>query len=354
VGGTLITPAHTNLLDSVNTSSFETSVSGLTGLTLAVSRVADSGAVGSYAAKAVLNNSTAGLYLLETTRNLSLSNGTAYVIHARMRSIKPVKVDMKLYKATPAANTTVGDISYITVDSTWRTYASNPITADATLSNYSIGLLVNKLTEPVELYVDGLDIQAVPVCGFQIGGTPQAADVLTAVVAVPSAWTDLFAVQTIGQERHYTAAGNLSVKTWKTDADNFICLYYTVSDSKFCLQRTIAGVAQTAVRSSMQEWHPNQVIKFALRADGSGLALSIQNGRAIETIADGVAAAQLSAPITMIYGDALSAGQFPGTYVDGTMAGTSSAGVGFFPFRLTDGDIAAAFNLTPRAGAGGG
>jgi hypothetical protein len=140
------------------------------------------------------------------------------------------------------------------------------------------------------------------------------------------------------------------LKTWKVGSDELL-LYYNVTNRKFYIQRN----AETAVASLAQKWNPNAIIKLALRVDASGLTLDIQNGRAIEQITDSALAAIINASLTIITGDLSSENQFPGVYVGrtnltgltGLTALPSEMGFGFIPFKLTDAEVAEAFNLAP-------
>ena len=193
------------------------------------------------------------------------------------------------------------------------------------------------------VYIDCLQIKEPPITEWMIGGTATSADLLTETVTTLAAFTDVFAMQTMGQMDHYAAAANLYIKTWKVGADK-IQLYYNVTDFKFYIQRN----ALAAVGSSAQVWHPNQVIKFALRADAAGLTLNIQNGLAVETITDSALAAILNASMTMIYGDVSSANQFPGVYVVGDdQLILREMGFGITPSKLTDAEIVSIFAVNP-------
>ena len=246
-----------------------------------------------------------------------------------------------------AGNMNTGNNSLYVVGTGWQWIRSRPFDLVAgDVAVFKPYVILSQGSLKCVAYLDCLQVMEPPLTEWMIGGTTKVADLLTETVNADFAWTDLFAVQTLGQLDHYTAAANLYIKTWKVGSDA-LCLYYNPTDSKFYIQRN----SETAVASAAQAWHPNQVIKFALRANSAGLTLDIQDGRAVERITDSALAALLNASVTMIYGDASSANQFPGRYADGllddSISGVSKNLLGMIPFKLTDADVAAAFNLAP-------
>lgn len=353
VGGVLIEPAVTNLASSVDASCFDGSVgwtAATTGWT--VSRVTSEDYVKSATAACMRGVGTDGDPAAQknsASPNILLGavGEKKYIIQAYVKATRPIPVSWKLYKNfSPTGYVDTANDTIFMADRNWKLYRSRPYTVAAgEIGNYKVYLGAVQGTLATEIFVDGFQVIEVPVSEWQIGGSAKSADILSETVSAPYEWTDIFAVQTLGQLVHYGAAANLYIKSWKVGSDE-IQLYYNVSDGKFYLQRN----AETAVGSAAQEWHPNQVIKFSLRADASGLTLDIQNGRAKEQITDSALAAVLNAELTMIYGDISSANQFPGVYFDGSMDADNAEGIGFIPFKLTDAEVAAAFNLAPTAG----
>lgn len=347
VDGILIEPAMTNRRDSEDLSSFEDSTD-FTSATATISRAADP-FVGNHATRVVIHDSVDADHTILSGALPEMISGKTYVVSFRIKSVIPVVFRVYLYKESlgRAYNSlrTIQSMAF----QTWNPIQSSPFPISTTASDYKVMIYIEKMTDPVELYIDTLQLQELPLTEWQIGGTAKAVDVFTATVSTPSAWTDLFAVQTIGLHTQYAGTTNQYIKTWKTDSDNHLQLFYNPLDSRFYLQRRMGGIAQPCVGSTPQEWHPNQVIKFSLRMDSSGITLDIQNGRPPERITDGAADALVQAAITMIYGDASSNNPFPGRYVDGTMSGAREAGMGMFPFVLSDAEVAAALNLAPPA-----
>jgi hypothetical protein len=348
VGGALIEPASTNLLTE-DQSNFETAhnLIDIANTTLAQGSVPFVGdhcasitmtAAGECGCRTgVANAATADI----TLGDVATTAIKTYVITARMKATAPIKTSLKLWKN----GTTYSSGAYTAVwavDTKWRTFtAAITIAAADYATNYHIAPYFTQVgTDYVTVYLDALSIHEAPITEFGLGAAAQAADILTSTITTPAAFTDIFAVQSLGRNIHYLAPADLFIKTWKVGSDE-LQLFWDVSESKFTIQRN----AETAVASTAQEWHPNQVIKFALRADAAGLTLDIQNGRAAEHIHDSALAALLSADMTMIYGDVSSANQFPGRYFDGTMEGSALLGMGFIPFRLSDAEIVETLNL---------
>jgi hypothetical protein len=347
--GTTLTPATTNLANSVNLSSFETSNTwtGINGLT--AERYAEP-YDGSYGLRIFGADGVAG------ARNaygpyVALGDARTekrYVLHLYIKATRPVICILRLYSQKYADFYDPYKQSFILADKKWKHFRSYPFTiGPGDNGNFRPYLAAIQGTRGVELFIDCLQIQETPITEWQIGGTPKTADILTETITTPGAWTDCFVVQTMGMEEHYKAGFNLPIKTWKTDMNNYLSLYFSPRDSKFYLQRVVSGVAQVAVGSRSQVWHPSQLIKFALRVDASETTLDIQNGRPIERIHDGPAGGLLNAGLTLVYGDASAGTVFPGHYFDWTMANSVEVGFGFVPFRMQDREVAAAFNLTP-------
>lgn len=358
VGGVLIEPANTNLKTTTSSSSNESTSDWTSGSTnWTGSRVTSEHLHGVAAAKFV------GISGDANTKNVYASNVTLgdagadkkYVItlYAKAESGQhhPGQVNLR---TSGGSSLTPNIVTQFVLDDQWQKIVCAPVTIPkAAPAAYRVYVSIIQGSTAATVYIDCLQIQEAPLTEWQVGGTAKTADVLTETVAAPFEWTDLFAVQTRGLHTHYTTGtAKHYIKTWKVGSDE-IQLYFDSADAKFYIQRN----AESAVGSAENFWAPNAVLKFALRADASGLTLDIQNGRAKEQITDSALAAVLNASLTMIYGDVSSANQFPGVYFDDAVYSDEDVstqrrqelGFGFIPFKLSDAEVSAAFNLTPIA-----
>lgn len=355
VSGVLIEPAVTNLANTENLSSFETNcpwTSKTSNWTVESSTTAPY--IGSKCVRMY------GIDEATATKNaaspdMALGDGAVdkyYIIQFRIKATRPIPVTTKLFRhfGTQAYVSTGSDSLFI-ADKNWKLCRSRPYVLSAgDAGNFQVYLSFQQGTVGAEVFLDSFQVTELPVSEWQIGGTAKTADVLTETVAATYEWTDVFAVQALDDPALY--GSDFYIKTWKVGSDE-IQLFWDHSESKFTIQRNAEAVSASAA----QEWHPNQVVKFALRADAAGLTLDIQNGRAKEQITDSALAAVLNASVTMIYGDVSSANQFPGVYYDEadysdddvTRQRHQDLGFGFIPFKLSDAEVSAAFNLNPIA-----
>ena len=348
VSGSVIMPAVTNLLNTANLSSFETSAAlSSASLNWKVSRTTDEHYHGTACMKCtgIDNDIYEGKKV--TTANISLTGGKTYIVSFAIKGTANGSGYVHLYRNFDPVGwvSEWNDVSF-PISTTWREVKTFPYTI-VDSGNYRIYIGVFQGPVAQTVYIDSLQIAEYPVKEWQIGGTNSVCDILTATVTTPAEWTDVFIVQTTGLSPLYKAASNLYIKTWKADANNFMSLYYNPTVSKFYIQRTIDGSALAAVGTTTQFWQPNAILKFAFQSCPAGISLSVQNGKAfVETITNGAMAAINSAAITMINGDVNSANQFPGVYVD------KCAFTDFVPVWLSSKDIESLFNLTQPINSG--
>jgi hypothetical protein len=192
---------------------------------------------------------------------------------------------------------------YYTIGQSWRTVRSSVMTGGAGGTNVYVRIDIAQGALAAELYVDCVQVNATPICPWQLGSTAQAADSLIQTLRTESSWSEVFAVQTLAYEETYEAAAALTIRTWSLDADNKIVLTFDPADNKFKITRTIDGTPEAAVLSAAQYWHGEQAIRFVLAVSAAAVHLTIDNAGQIETLDDGGLAALVDADITAAWGD---------------------------------------------------
>lgn len=298
-GGVLISPANTNLMSETN-STFPSGgvgswVNGGSYITLSSST--DNPYHGAHCLRGVSLAGSPGASMI-CPNAFTLEVGKTYVISLMVRGDHSICGLRIAYEWSPR-----GDINYHSVDSRWKQIMSVPYTVQSGEGGtYTINLMTWGGPNPINYYVDSIQVTECPAKPWQVGGTPQVQDALTETVTVGKVWTDVFAVNTLWIRPRYAADSARVIKTWAV-GNNSIAISYDPADFKFKLTRTIAGSAQTAILSAAQYWHGNTALKFALRVSGAATSLTIQNGRAIETLSDGGISDLLDGEIVGTYGD---------------------------------------------------
>jgi len=296
VQGTLISGTATNLL-SANNSSAETSatlwVNNAVGWT-SIAQSSDSAVHGTKSVKVVIptGGATGSATLNSDT---SLTAGKTYIISAWMKTNYPCLWSLRAYYRSGDGVTQkyASDDAQYAIGTAWQYIRSKPFTVAAGEENYYriyftySGASTGYTTNPtITTYIDAVSITEVPLDEWQVGGPAKAADVQTETIDSGDAWTDIFAFELPYPQAAYASAAALTIKTWSKDADNKIVLFYDPSDKKFKLQRTVASSTKTAVGSTAQYWHGNACVKMILRVSADDVKLSIQNGKAVETLDD--------------------------------------------------------------------
>ena len=341
-GGVLISPANTNLLSETNSTFPAGGVGSWTnaGSNVTLSSSTTSPFHGPHCLKGVSLADTVQANII-CPNAFTLEVGKTYVISLMLRGDNAVCGLQIRYGWSVR-----GTINYHSVDSNWKRITSVPYTvAGGEGGTYSIDLMTFCGPTPINYYIDSIQVTECPAKPWQVGGTAQVQDALTETVTVGKVWTDIFALQTLGVSPQYFAGAALTIKTWVFDANNKIVLTYDPADLKFKLTRTIGGSAQTAILSAATYWHGNAVLKFAMRVSGTAVKLSIQNGRAIETLTDGAMVSLTDAEVVGTFGN------FPMLLLNDWNRAQ------LVPLWVSDADIVKVFNIqTPEYAAlsGGG
>ena len=333
--GILLEPAATNLRNTVDLSSFETSSTlNAASLNITVSHTTEESMHGNYSAKVTGIDGDSGTKNV-CIRNLTLGNASEdkdYIFTIYLKS------SGNLFCFAALRNNS-GELltphlpSYVSIDRNWKRLTVGPIRiAAGTPQIYYFYISFIQGTKAATLYADCFQITELPCTQWQVGGIAKSADILEETITLPKTWTNSFAIQTTEQSRYY--AKDLLIKRWEYDSSNYLDLLWNAGDSVFELQRTIAGSAQTPVQSTLQNWYPKAVIKFVLRLSSSETSLSIQNGRAVETITDDGIEALVDNEITAVYGD------YPMVCITGWARNE------YIPFWISDDEVESIMNLS--------
>lgn len=320
--GTVITPGATNLLNTVDLSSFETSAQLFSASTnWTVERVTSEHYHGAACIKAY--GIDADISTAKNTRsgNIALVQNKTYVFEFRIKSSIVTTGFTRWYKNFSGPDyVNVANNNGFLVDKTWRKISSYPYTVpNGASGNYELYIAVVQGPVAQTVYIDSVMMKELPVTKWQIGGAPSAADVLTSIAITPPAFINFFALQTLMMIPHYAAPSNLYIRTWLRDTNNYVTLYYNTTDSKFYLQRFISGAPQAAVSTAAQFWQGHAVLNFALQSTPAGLQLILWNGKAAVVINDSALPKINATLITIIDGDINSSSQFPGIYANETL-----------------------------------
>jgi hypothetical protein len=343
VTGTRVEPAITNLASAVQSSS-ETGLAWASGsLNWTASNDTTTGYHGSRSDKFVGTDADAATK--QSYLALTLGDAAAdkyYVASVYAKASKNVTAMLSLRTAA-GAYISEAQNTYYTLSTDWQRLVTGVYTISAGApATYRVYVSAFQGVEAATIWLDGLQVQELPLTSWQVGGTAKAADSYTETFTATGAWTDIFAIQTTGLSHLYGV--DAAIKTWAYGADDSISLGWNESESKFTITRTVDGTPQAAVSSAATFWHPNAVIKFALRVSGGGIQLSIQNGGAVETLTDSAVPNLVSNEITATYN------AFPGVVVTGWNYAQIS------PLWVNDTDIATIFDLGTASGwtVGGG
>lgn len=137
----------------------------------------------------------------------------------------------------------------------------------------------------LELYIDTLQLEAVPSTPWQLGGTPRAPTYLEATVPSSGGWTNVFSIQPDLIREYLVMSTEALVKSYVIDAQTRLDLIFDPLDHAFKLRPVLGGVAQPPLATSPQHFHRKHQIRFAVRCFGGYCCgLSIGNGQPAEHV----------------------------------------------------------------------
>jgi hypothetical protein len=205
----------------------------------------------------------------------------------------------------------------------WREVIFPPYTVPADTTDLRLALAMTSTTDHrCEVYADSLQIEAVPSTHWQLGGTPRAAtDVQAAVVGSP-AWTNVFSIEPDDLSDFLAAAGERYIRTWWLAPDSFLELYFDPADMRFKLRPTLAGMAYEPLASTPQHFQQRAHVRLAVRVRSDYLALSVANGRPIETVGSPCLGIPAPAQLALACGSCTGADLLPFTLFNDCMIST--------------------------------
>jgi len=310
--GLLLEPATVNLRNTVDLSSFETSASlNAASTNITISRTTEEALHGSSSIKisGIDNDSQTKAVYVPSLVLGSAAEEKNYLFTFYAKSTDNLFIFASLRNS--AGGTLTPHLpAHTSLDKDWQKLTVGPITIpQGTPSTYRFYISFTQGNKAATLYIDNFQVQELPLTEWQVGGTPKAADTLTESITLPPVWTDIFFLQTTGHSYQY--GKDLLLKKWSYDSSNYIELLWNNANQTFNLRRTLGGVQQTSVSTTVQFWYPNAVIKFILQVLPDSISVRFQNGREVETISDAGMDVYEEKSITITYGD------FPELILDG-------------------------------------
>lgn len=258
------------------------------------------------------------LYNLATTRFVSttVTNAAKYVARAYIKSIGGTRGSANFVPSYMKIGTEA-TYSYFTQGTDrWQPIISNIWTASGTdavavpTNIYGAPLKIDG-TNYVVSWIDCAQFQVAPPSSWQIAGTDRASETWTNAIGVlQSDWTLCFTL--ITQFNSYQAGtSNLYLCTVKTSADDYLSVYWNVTDSKWYLDSVGTG-SGNAVATTATGFQWEQQLTFVIRRSGAGVYLSVHDGRRwMHTISTADHTAGSTGTVTWQVGDITGANLMP-------------------------------------------
>ncbi|TWT40935.1 hypothetical protein RAS1_36230 [Phycisphaerae bacterium RAS1] len=202
--------------------------------------------------------------------------------------------------------------------------------------------LVSTTDARCDALIDGLQIESPPGSSWQLGDMPRGESRCKASLAHGGAWTNVFSFET-GITSNWLALDEpLPVREYTLSGDSALRISFDPVGSAFILDSTIAGADQPPLVIGGQFFLSQAQVTLAVRYASGELALSVANGRGIETAAVAIDALAASSPVQVTTGMPAVSPPLPG----------SIFGDAFYARYLVDAQLAAAFDDLARGTVG--
>jgi len=259
-----------------------------------------------------------------TSPIVDATNGQTFIGRARLKANTPVDVDITWARRTGASTWTKVSSTTQTarLDKEFRSFETLPFTiSSADWNGVRMYFTIKQGSTAAQIFLDNPMIVLAPhrlwVNNDVASPVTAAADRLSYSYNTLSSCSDSFYVKPLSSSANYAGSGNRYIKTWYKDSDNYISLYYSPTDGKFKLQRTIAGDIKTAAESAVAVWQPQNIFKITFTSSSESAAAEIVIGGKTFTVTDSSIGAINNTTITGIVGEPSYVNMFPCTYAEG-------------------------------------
>lgn len=206
-------------------------------------------------------------------------------------------------ESTPFTEPGYPPVYFVGSHEEWQELVYKPFTVStATASQGRIRFETNMKCGPGGaggLLLDCAQIEEGPPTRWHIGGGTRAYEKLSLSTTMPSTWTELILWAPHHRAEWYKIFGDMPIKTWYSDASNYIELYFDAVNNKIVLEVTDTGTSTGTVEVDVNQFYTDQPIFIAVICDGTNMELYISASKDIDS-ATGVLAESWMVSSTMI------------------------------------------------------
>jgi hypothetical protein len=278
--GLVLSPATVNLYDTVATSSAETVAGWVDG--------SSPGGVFEYAQGIAHHGAgclhyvrSDGAVIILKSPSIPFEIGETYQARLWMRGTGALALAMWARNYADEGP----EVAFGLPQDEWLEVITAPYTVPAGTYNLRLMLrLASTSDNHCEAYIDSLQVEPVPTTPWQLGGVPRSAAAGVSHALVGEEWTNVFSFEPDNLSEYLAAAGDRHLRTYQSDPDNFIELYFDPEDSCFKLRPTFAGIVKPPLLTPPQHFQRRAHVRIAVRHHPDCLSLSVANGRPLETV----------------------------------------------------------------------